>query len=117
MQLRLHFFCSLTDMSRIDTLKGFLADDPGDSFSRYALALEYIKIERFGEAVSEFESIGRNDPDYLATYYQLGKAYEHEGRTTEAEQTYRAGIEVANRAGDAHTRDEFGEALTLLLGT
>jgi Tfp pilus assembly protein PilF len=104
-------------MSRIDALKGFLADNPADSFSRYALALEYIKIDRFGNAVGEFESIVRNDPDYLATYYQLGKAYEHEDSTTEAEQTYRTGIEVASRAGDTHARDELQEALSLLLGT
>ena len=104
-------------MSRIEALKGFLAEDANDSFSRYALALEYLKLDRFSDAIGEFETIARNAPDYVATYYQLAKAYEHEQKALEAEQTYRKGIEVANQAGDAHTRDELQEALNLLLGS
>lgn len=101
-------------MSRIDALLGFLNEDPEDSFSRYALAMEYAKLERHDEAIAEYQKLVSGDPDYVATYYQLGKALERLGRAGEARETYRAGIAAAGRKGDAHTRDELTEALEAL---
>jgi len=104
-------------MSRMDALKGFLDEDPNDSFSRYALAMEYIKLGQHDAGIAEFSTIVEKDPAYVATYYQLAKAYEREGRVPEAVETYRKGIEVATQAADLHTRDELREALTMLEGT
>ncbi len=101
-------------MSRIDALKGFLEEDPNDSFSRYALAMEYLKLGQHDAGITEFNTIVEKDPAYVATYYQLAKAYEREGRLPEAVQTYRKGVEVATQAADLHTRDELREALTML---
>ena len=102
-------------MSRIETLKQFLEEDPKDSFSRYALAMEYTKLDRHAEAITEYRTVVANDPDYVATYYHLGKALENQGGTDDARETYRAGIAVATRAGDAHTRDELAAALETLV--
>jgi Tfp pilus assembly protein PilF len=102
-------------MSRIDTLKGFLEAEPNDSFSRYALALEYVKASRHDDAVREFETVKKNDPDYVATYYQLGKLYQQLGKAHEAEKTYRTGITVASKIRDEHTRSELEAALEELL--
>ena len=44
-------------MNRIEILKGFLEQDPKDSFSRYALALEYIKSGQTEDARREFEFV------------------------------------------------------------
>ena len=104
-------------MSRIDALKGFLEEDPNDSFSRYALAMEYLKLGQHDVGIAEFNTIVEKDPDYVATYYQLAKAYEREGRSAEAVQTYQKGLKVATEAEDHHTRDELREALTMLEGT
>ncbi len=104
-------------MSRIDALKGFLDEDPNDSFSRYALAMEYLKLGRHDAGITEFNTIVENDPAYVATYYQLGKAYEREGHVAEAADTYRKGVEIATQAADLHTRDELRDALTALEGT
>jgi predicted Zn-dependent protease len=101
-------------MSRIDSLKGFLEEDPNDSFSRYALAMELAKLGETENAIHEFETVRTNDPDYVATYYQLAKTYEGAGRTEDALDTYKDGIAVATRVGDAHARDELTEAYTLL---
>ena len=103
-------------MSRINALKGFLSNDPNDSFSRYALAMEHIKLGQYADGIAEFEIVVRNDPKYLATYYQLAKAYEHQERADQAEATYQNGIVVATEAGDSHTRDELREALDMLTG-
>ena len=102
-------------MSRIDMLKSFLEQDPNDSFSRYALSLEYVKLGQTDDAAREFETVRKNDPDYVATYYQLGQLYQRSGRTHEAEKTFRAGIAAAAKAGDAHTREELEAALDALL--
>jgi Tfp pilus assembly protein PilF len=104
-------------MSRVDILKGFLNDNPNDSFSRYALALEYVKLGRNDDAVQEFETVRKNDPDYVATYYQLGQLYQKLGQRHEAEKTLRTGITIAAKRGDAHTQSELEAALDgLLLG-
>ena len=62
-------------MNRIEILRGFLEDNPKDSFSRYALALEYVKAGQSDDAVREFETVKKNNPDYVATYFQLGQLY------------------------------------------
>ena len=43
-------------MNRIEILTGFLKQDPNDSFSRYALALEYVKAGQHDDARREFET-------------------------------------------------------------
>jgi len=102
-------------MNRIETLKGFLKDNPNDSFLRYALALEYIKLGQNDEAVREFEAVRNTDPEYVATYYQLGQLYQKLGQKHDAEKTFRTGITVATKAGDEHTRSELEAALEGLL--
>jgi predicted Zn-dependent protease len=103
-------------MSRIEALREYLTEDPNDSFSRYALAMEYAKLGNLEDSILEFETVARNDADYVATYYQLAKAYERAGRGEDAEKTYREGITIATRVGDNHTREELTSALELLAG-
>lgn len=101
-------------MSRIEALKGFLEEDPKDSFSRYALAMEYAKLGNLDNAIREFETVASNDADYVATYYQLAKAYETADQPGNAERIYRQGIAVAARVGDQHASEELTAALELL---
>jgi len=98
-------------MNRIEILKGFLNENANDSFSRYALALEYVKLGQDDDALREFEAVKTNDPAYVATYFQLGQLYQKLGRSHEAEKTFRTGITVAAKAGDDHTRSELEGAL------
>jgi Tfp pilus assembly protein PilF len=102
-------------MSRINILKSFLESDPKDSFSRYALALEYVKANQHDDAVREFETVKKNDADYVATYFQLGKLYQQLGKVHEAEKTFRTGITVAAKLNDEHTRSELEAALEDIL--
>src|ERR1041385_9101670 len=102
-------------MNRIEILKGFLNDNANDSFSRYALALEYSKLGQNDDALREFKTVLHNDQAYVATYYQLGQLYQQVGQKHEAEKTFRTGITVAAKAGDEHTRSELEAALEALL--
>ena len=103
-------------MNRIEILKGFLEQDPKDSFSRYALALEYVKAGLTDDARREFETVREGDPGYVATYFQLGQLYRTMGLKHDAEKTFRTGIIVAAKAGDEHTKGELEGALEMLLG-
>ncbi|PYS53121.1 MAG: tetratricopeptide repeat protein [Acidobacteria bacterium] len=113
----LTFFTPEVPMSRIEILKGFLKENATDSFSRYALALEYVKLGQNDDAVREFEKVQKNDPGYVATYYQLGQLYQKLGKRHEAEKTFRTGISVASKASDDHTRSELEAALETLLAS
>jgi Tfp pilus assembly protein PilF len=102
-------------MDRIKILKGFLDENPKDSFSRYALALEYVKLGQNDDAVREFEAVKTGDPNYVATYFQLGQLYQKLGKSHEAEKTFRTGITVAAKIGDEHTKSELEGALEGLM--
>lgn len=104
------------DSSRITDLKQMLANDPQDSFARYALGLEYVSAGRLEDAKDIFEELRVIDPNYSATYYQLGKVYEQLGDESEARKIYEKGIYVAASQSDSHTKSELEEALDGLLG-
>jgi Tfp pilus assembly protein PilF len=103
------------EKQRIDTLKEMLAAEPGDSFTRYALGLEYLSGEKYENARDTFEELRTLDPNYQATYYQLGKVYEHLGEESQARKIYEKGIYVAASQSDMHTKSELEQALNELL--
>lgn len=96
------------------TLARYVKENPNDSFSKFALALEFLKEDQLKKARVLFESIAKNDPEYVGVYYHLGKLYERLDRNDLALQTYTKGIEVAKSQNDAHTADEITEAMQLM---
>jgi tetratricopeptide (TPR) repeat protein len=96
---------------RLAVLLGYFRDDPDDPFVQYALAQEYLKRGETAEALRFFEELAAGHPEYVGTYYHLGKLYEALGRTDDAVRTYRAGIEAATKTADPHARAELQGAL------
>lgn len=99
-------------MDRLDQLKAFLAENPNDSFIRYAIALEYIKKGDNENGRSSFETLVKNDPDYVGTYYHLAKLYKKMGLSEEAGNCYKEGIEIATKINDMHALGELKNAYT-----
>jgi Tfp pilus assembly protein PilF len=99
---------------RAARLREFLDADPSDSFSRFALALEYINAGDTDSARGHFEYIREHDPGYVGLYYHLGKLYQSAGQDDLAEQTFRTGVRTADEAGDGHAAKELKEALAEL---
>ncbi|WP_295124053.1 tetratricopeptide repeat protein [uncultured Chitinophaga sp.] len=97
-------------MSRIEQLTGLLQQEPGDSFLKHALALEYIKIGDDVAARREFEELLQNDPAYTGSYYHLGKLLERNGAPDEAMATYEKGMAIAKAAGERHAYNELQSA-------
>lgn len=96
---------------RIAKLRDFLAKNPRDSFSRYALALEYAGQGEIERAIVFLEELLRDDPTYVPAYQQLGYMYQKLERRDDAIAVLKRGMEVAVTQGDLHARDEMQEAL------
>lgn len=105
----------MNEKSRIDTLKEILTKDSDDSFTLYALGLEYASQNNNEDAIKIFESLMQKDPGYHALYYQLGKAYEMAGETEKAGKIYEKGIYVTTSQNEIHAREELQQALDELL--
>lgn len=97
-------------MERLEKLKEFLQANPGDSFLNHALALEYIKLGEIESAQKVFERLLERDPDYVGSYYHLGKLFESSGDTKQAVEWYERGMGVAQKVGDRHALGELRAA-------
>jgi tetratricopeptide (TPR) repeat protein len=101
-------------MNRVEVLKSMLERNPGDSFARYGLAMEYKGAGDWENAMREFRALIAANPDYHAAYFHGGQTLERMGLEDEAREMYREGVEAAARAGSAHARAEMQGALDLL---
>ncbi len=100
--------------TRLDQLNEFLKESPEDPFLKYAIAAEYLKQEDEREAMARFESLVQTHPDYVGTYYHLGKLYEKLNNPELAINTYRSGMEIARKSRNFHALGELQGALSFL---
>jgi len=100
--------------NRLDMITEMLVKNPEDTFLNYAAALEHKKRNKPKKAITIFKKIVNMDPDYLATYYQLGKLLEEVGKTEEAIEVYKRGRELAKKTKDVKAMGELSEALMIL---
>lgn len=91
---------------RIQKLLNFLENEPDDPFLKYALATEYFNAKDMDKALFYYEDLISNHPDYVGTYYHLGKLYEGLDRKSDAINIYQKGMEVSRKAGDNHAYSE-----------
>ena len=103
------------NQNRLDQLFGFLKDDPTDPFLLYAIATEYRRTEPL-QALSYYEQLLQQHPDYVGTYYHAGKLYEELQRKEDAEKTYQKGMATARKEGNMHAFAELQQAYNKLMG-
>lgn len=96
---------------RLDALLQFYEDDPDDAFTQFALAQEYLKRGDTEQALAFFTRLVEQQPDYVGTYYHLGKLQEQLGRSEAAVATYQQGIRVAQGQRDFKNLSELQDAL------
>ncbi|HSE40403.1 MAG TPA: tetratricopeptide repeat protein [Acidobacteriota bacterium] len=99
------------EKSRLEQFKEFVELDPSDTFSRYALALEYMGVAQFDDAVSHLREVVKQDPTYSAAYFQAAIASRKNGSNDQAIEFLNRGIEAAEKKGDWHARDEMKAVL------
>ena len=100
-------------MERIEQLKIFIVENSADTFSRYALGLEYVKEQNFIEAENCFQFLIENHPAYIGTYYQYGKLLQQMGKEEEAKTIFRKGMLLTQNT-DLKTYSELQNAFTNL---
>ena len=100
--------------NRIEVLLAFLAEDPQDSFVRFALAKEYEKQALLKKALDTYLELYELDPSYIGLYYHLGKLYEELSQRDDALKAYTEGIALAKKIADFHALSELNTAKTNL---
>lgn len=98
-------------MDRISELLKMLEDQPNDSFVRFALAKAYSNKGDYKDALRQYTALQQADPEYVGVYYHMGKAMEELELVQQATLVYKAGIAVAERLQDLHTKSELQSAL------
>lgn len=96
---------------RLESLLQFLEKDRNDSFTRYAIALEYISLGDIELGIRYLEDVIHLDPGYVAAYQQLGSVYNDAGREEDALNILRRGIGIARKSGDLHAASEMQDAI------
>lgn len=99
---------------KIRQLAQQVRQNPEDSFSKFALALELLKNNQVEKALKLFESVYQNDPEYLGVYYHLGKLHQALEHFNRAENLFHEGIRLAEKKENRRTLDELTEALESL---
>lgn len=91
-----------------------LADDPGDVFLRYSLAMELEKEGDHERSLQLLRGLMADTPPYVPACFRSGQQLAGLGRINEARAALRDGIEHARQQGDAHAAGEMSEFLASL---
>ncbi|MCX8212719.1 MAG: tetratricopeptide repeat protein [Lewinella sp.] len=97
-------------MSRKVHIQAMLADSPTDAFLRFALAKEHEKEGDDAGAKEIYEALVADQPEYVGTYYHLGKTMERLEEQAEAWRIYSEGIAITKRVGERHAMSELAGA-------
>ena len=93
--------------SRIETFRQMLASDPENNLVRFGLANEYLKEERYEEAIAALNDYLQRADDEGAAFGMLARALERVGRRDEAREAYQRGIEAAELHGHPSMAEDY----------
>ncbi|MCA9618592.1 MAG: tetratricopeptide repeat protein [Myxococcales bacterium] len=96
---------------RLAMLEQLAKKEGADSFTFYALALEYQAFGRVQDAFEAFRNLRAKDPDYVPMYLMCGTMLLAAGRHGEGREWLESGILKAREKGDAHAQSELEDAL------
>ena len=96
--------------ARIQQILTFLADTPNDPFLNYALAQEWWKAGDRENALLKYRWLVDQHPNYVATYYHLGKCYMDLGDKVGAMDIFEKGIAIAKSLKEQHALSELQSA-------
>ncbi|HKG07122.1 MAG TPA: tetratricopeptide repeat protein [Pedobacter sp.] len=102
--------------TRLAKLLEFLESDPNDPFVLYALATEYNTSQDTERALEYYNKLVKEHPDYVGTYYHLGKLLEKNNNSEQALSIYQKGMAVARNKRDMHAFSELQGAYNSAAG-
>jgi hypothetical protein len=92
-------------------IEALLADEPGDQFLRYSLAMELEKEAEHEASLQHLGSLQRDATPYVPSFFMAAQQLARLGRLDDARSALRTGIEEARRQGDGHAAAEMSEFL------
>ena len=101
-------------MSRREKIEAMLADDPGDTFLRYSLAMELDKEGAHDESLAKFAELSRDEPPYVPAFFMAAQQLVRLQHADEAREILQSGIRAAVEQGDDHAAREMSEFLASL---
>src|SRR5689334_22220995 len=96
----------MSNSKRLDFLLKMTGSDKADSFTWYALALEYKGLGRVDDALTTFQQLRHRDAEYVPMYLMCGTMLIEAGRRGDAKEWLTAGLATARKKGDAHAAGE-----------
>ncbi|WP_116108304.1 tetratricopeptide repeat protein [Lewinella sp. IMCC34191] len=97
-------------MTRKEQIIQLLEASPKDAFLRFALAKEWEQEGNDPAALNIYRSLVNDQPEYVGTYYHLGKTLQRMERPQEAWKVFSEGMEVTKRLGEQHAMRELAGA-------
>jgi predicted Zn-dependent protease len=101
-------------MSRREKIEAMLAEEPGDTFLRYSLAMELRSEGDYAGSVIKLAELTHDDPPYVPAFFMAAQQLTDLGQIEEARAFLRDGIDEARRQGDSHAAAEMSELLSTL---
>jgi hypothetical protein len=101
-------------MSRREKIEAMLADEPGDVFLRYSLAMELDKEGDHDGSLARFGELTRDPTPYVPAFFMAAQQLASLERIAEARTYLRDGIDEARRQGNSHAAGEMSEFLASL---
>jgi hypothetical protein len=101
-------------MSRREKIEAMLADDPGDTFLRYSLAMELDKEGEHEVSLAKFAELTRDAPPYVPAFFMAAQQLARLNRADEARAILRNGIAAASVQNNQHAAGEMTEFLASL---
>ena len=90
----------------IESFEKLLGTPRDGALLRFALGMEYLKINGTEKAIEHLRAAVARDPGYSAAWRALGKALEAAGQSAEALASYHSGIAAAQKKGDKQAEKE-----------
>lgn len=100
--------------TRREKIEAMLADEPGDTFLRYSLAMELDKEGANDSSLEKLAELTRDQPPYVPAFFMAGQQLVRLNRVSEARSILCDGIEAARQQNDAHAASEMSEFLSSL---
>ncbi len=104
----------MNEQSRREKIEAMLADDPGDVFLRYSLAMELEKENSHERSLEILRELISGLTPYVPAFFMAAQHLAKRGELDEAKSWLRDGIEQARAQGDSHAAGEMSEFLQSL---
>ena len=101
-------------MNRREKIEAMLADDPGDTFLRYSMAMELRSEGEHEKSLAQLNELISDDPPCVPAFLMAAQQLVELDRTDAAREQLRNGIEEARAQGDSHAAGEMSELLSSL---